>query len=205
MIQSALFQQGLSKVKQNDHKGAVAIFTKLLENDPKNADALSQRAVAYLNLEEYELSMIDMNLAIEYDPNYAYRYQCRGYLKARLKDHEGAVADYEKAVQLDPSDGIAYNNLALAQDQLGYAKQAKVNYKKSDQIMGIKPREIENADLPKEKPSVQPQSLEKASDSAANPHDKKSIIKAVFTTKTAFKDFIQFIRNGFKLTNNDKS
>lgn len=203
MTQSPLFAQGMLKVKENDHHGAILIFTQVLAAEPKNADALSQRAVAYLNLEQYELSMTDMNLAIEYDPEYAYRYQCRGYLKARLKDHEGAVADYEKAVELDPEDGIAYNNLALALEQMGYQQKSRANFDKSDELMGIKPRTY--AEAPKNETTPPEKKVNKTPKATTkNPvKDKKSkkgaIAKSVFTKKSAFKEFIQFIKNGFKI------
>ncbi len=196
MTKEEYFAKGLAKVKENDHHTSIELFSKVLEIDPKDADALSQRAVAYLNLEQYELSMFDMNLAIEFDPEYSYRYQCRAYLKARLKDYEGSVEDYQKAVDLDPSDSIAYNNLALAQDQLGWANKAQANFDKSDTIAGIKTTQQRseerkmNADIPKE-------TEKKVS--------KGEITKSVFTNKNSFKEFIRFIRNGFKLNKNDKS
>ena len=199
------FAQGLIKVKENDHHGAVELFTIVLKEDPINADALSQRAVAYLNLEQYDLSMMDMNLAIKHDPEYGYRYQCRAYLKTRLGDNEGAITDYEKAVELDPKDAIAYNNLALAQEQIGWAKKAKANFDKSDTMMGIKTAEerskarIENADK-----TAITEEIEK--DTKVNEDAKKgAIAKSVFTKESSFKEFINFIRNGFKLKENDKS
>ena len=149
-----------------------------------------------------------MNLAVKYDPEYAFRYQSRGYLKARMQDYEGAVADYEKAVELNPEDGIAYNNLALAQEQLGYAKQSKRNFEKSDKIMGIKPRKIENADEALKKETTDeketnptPAKVDEVSTNSEEnlSKEKKELAKAVFTDKNAFKDFIQFIKNGFKL------
>lgn len=204
MTKSEYFAAGMAKVKENDLEKAVELFTKVLELDATDANALSQRAVCYLNMEKYDLSMFDMNLAIEHDPDYAFRYQCRGYLKARLQDFEGAVADYEKAVELEPEDAIALNNLALAQEQLGYAKKAKANFDKSDKLSGIKTTE-ERAKERKLKAEKEKTPIKTVEENKKDPEQTKGdIAKSVLTDKKTFKEFIRFIGNGFKLKENDK-
>jgi tetratricopeptide (TPR) repeat protein len=187
------FDLGLECVKKNLHHEAIVHFSKVLNEDHTNADALSQRAVCYLNLGQYDLSMSDMNLAIAFDPLYSYRYQTRGYLKARLKDYEGALADYYHAVELDPTDSIAVNNLALAQEQMGWHDKAKANFDKSDILSGL-PTAEERATKRRENPPVEP--LQQVEES---PTSKRKIAGEVFTKKSSFKEFIQFIFNGFKL------
>lgn len=201
MTKEANFAQGMIKVKENDHFGAIELFTLVLNEDPEDANALSQRAVAYLNLERYDESMADMNAAIKYDPDYSYRYQCRGYLKARLNDPEGAIADYQKAVDLDPEDSIALNNLALAQEQMGWAGKAQQNFDKSDLIAGIKTAKERSETRLKEAEKKK----EEMPETKATEVDKAAIAKSVFTKKNSFNEFIRFIRNGFKLDKDDKS
>ena len=210
MTKEDYFAQGLVKVKENDHLGAIELFTTVLNLDSQNADALSQRAVAYLNVEKYELSMKDMDLAVQLDPEYGYRYQCRAYLKTRIGKTESAIKDYEKAVELDPKDGIAYNNLALAQEQLGWAKQAKGNFNQSDKLMGIKTAQeraesrIENAkEIPTEKENKKESFPTELTEEQIP--SKSEIAKSVFTKKSSFKEFIRFIGNGFKLKENDQN
>lgn len=195
MTKDQLFSLAMAKVKENDHLAAIKAFTKVLEIDPKDANSLSHRGIAYLNLEQYELALKDMNAAVEFDPEYSFRYQSRAYLKTRLKDHEGAIRDYEKAVELDPSDGIALNNLALAQEQMGWNQHAKQNFDKSDKMMGVKTVE----ERAKERQLVAETKVTENNDSP----NKKEIAKSVFTKKSVFKEFIQFIKNGFKLGKNE--
>jgi tetratricopeptide (TPR) repeat protein len=199
MTQKDYFALGMAKVKENEHQKAIELFTIVLKTDPKNADALSQRAVCYLNLEKYDLSMFDMNQAIEFDPDYSYRYSCRAYLKARMRDHIGAVEDYQKAVELDPEDHVAYNNLGLAQEQLGYAQASKRSFNKSDELNGIKPKnEIPKSFLNEGKLDSNYIKPEKTP-------SKGEVLKDVLTKKSTFKEFLSFIKNGFKLTKDDKS
>mgnify|MGYP000035028118 CR=1 FL=1 len=204
MTNADYFAQGMIKVKENDHQGAIDLFTQVLKADPKNANAYSQRAICYLNLDQLDLSLSDMNKAVEYDPEYSFRYQSRGYLRARLKDYEGAIKDYEKAVELDPDDAIAYNNLALAQEQMGWAQQAKENFDKSDTIQGIKTGE-ERAAERREKAEQAQEAIATNETSTEEGPSKGEIAKSVFTKKDTFKEFIQFIKNGFKLKQDDES
>lgn len=201
MTNDELFALGMSKVKENDHLEAIRIFTAVLKEEPTNANALSHRGIAYLNIDKLDLSLADMNAAAEHDPDYSFRYQSRGYLKARMKDYAGALADYEKAVELDPNDAIAHNNLALAQEQMGWAKEAKESFDKSDELSGIKTAE-ERAKERRDN-AVQTNKPEKTPNDI--PSKKSQVAKEVFTKKAVFKDFIGFIKNGFKLKEDDKS
>jgi tetratricopeptide (TPR) repeat protein len=201
MTNKELFALGMAKVKENDHLEAIRIFTEVLENDPRDANALSHRGIAYLNIDKLDLSLADMNAAVAYDPEYSFRYQSRGYLKARLKDYEGALADYEKAVELDPNDAIAINNLALAQEQMGWAKEAKENFDKSDRLSGIKTAEERAEERRKQAEKEGSMQDESTEDTVS----KGEIARNVFTKKETFKEFIQFIKNGFRIKKNDKS
>lgn len=203
MTNKELFALGMVKVKENDHLEAIRIFTEVIKTDPQDANALSQRGIAYLNIEKLELSLADMNAAVEHDPEYSFRYQSRGYLKARMKDYEGALADYQKAVDLDPNDAIALNNLALAQEQMGWAQKAKVNFDKSDRLSGVKTAEERAQDR---RSQTEKEPIASDSESVAVDQESKSqIAKDVFTKKETFQEFIKFIKNGFRIKKDDKS
>ena len=201
MTNKELFALGMAKVKENEHLEAIRIFTEVLENDPRDANALSHRGIAYLNIDKLDLSLADMNAAVAYDPEYSFRYQSRGYLKAHMKDYEGALADYEKAVELDPNDAIAINNLALAQEQMGWAKEAKENFDKSDRLSGMKTAE-ERAE---ERRNLAEKEVKMQDESTEDTVSKGEIARNVFTKKETFKEFIQFIKNGFRIKKDDKS
>lgn len=200
MTTAEKFDLAMCKVKENDHYGAIALFNAVLVDDESDANAYCHRGIAYLNLEAYDLSLADMNKAVELDPEYGFRYQARAYLKTRLKDHDGALADYQKAVDLDPSDPIAYNNLALAQEQMGWTGKAKENFDKSDNLQGIQTTE-ERAKARIDQAVNQAEIAESQQEQKA---DRRKIAQEVFTKKSTFKEFISFIGNGFKLKKDDK-
>lgn len=201
MTKAEKFDLAMRKVKENDHFGAISLFNAVISEDPTDANAFCHRGIVYLNLEEYQKSMDDLNKAVELDPEYGFRYQARAYLKARIKDQEGAVEDYQKAVDLDPSDPIAINNLALAQEQMGWTGKAKENFDKSDQLQGLQTAE-ERSKARIEKALNEAEIAQNRS--TESKPDSKKIAQDVFTKKSSFKEFLRFIGNGFKLKDNDK-
>ncbi len=213
------FAKGIAKVKENDFLAAIEHFTIAIQEDANNVECYAERAVAYLNTNQYDLSMFDMHRCIEMEPNNSYRYSCRAFLKAKIGDTEGAIADYEMAIKLDPEDAIAYNNLGLVQETKGYRVQAQKSFEKSNELIGYNPNRFDEGALKKETPkkvnsevdkkdqqtteTIQPvtesnTSVQIKSEESANP-SKGQIAKSVFTSRSGFKDFWQFIRNGFRI------
>lgn len=213
------FAKGIAKVKENDFLTAIEHFTLAIQEDSNNVECYAERAVAYLNTNQFDLSMFDMHRCIEMEPNNSYRYSCRAFLKAKIGDTEGAIADYEMAVKLDPEDAIAYNNLGLVQETKGFRVQAQKSFEKSNELIGYNPNRFDEGELKKETPkkvsseidkkdqqsaeTMQPiaesnSSFQVQSEESANP-SKGQIAKSVFTSRSGFKDFWQFIRNGFRI------
>ena len=144
------------------------------------------------HLDRKEDSLIDMNKAVDLEPNYSYRYSSRAYIKASLGMTEDAILDYKKCTELDPEDAISWNNMGLLEDQLGWNKKAGKTFKKADSLEKVlKDKDItleKKSELPEPKPEI--------------PTSKKRIIKEVFTKKETFKEFVKFVRSGFKIKNN---
>ena len=144
------------------------------------------RAMSYYHLGDYENCLADMNAAQNLQPNNPFRYSSRAYVKNKIGDFDGAIEDYQKAVHLDPEDAIAYNNLGLAMEGKGYSGKAKSHFDKADELAA----------------NTTPKSnfIKKEVDPYQG---KDSTIKYAFTNiaKSKFlKEFLQFLRNGFKLT-----
>ena len=72
--------------------------TKTIQQDPNNAKAYYDRAVAY---DDYDLSLPDYDEAIRLNPNYAEAYYDRGLLQYFKKNYTEALADFESALRID--------------------------------------------------------------------------------------------------------
>jgi serine/threonine-protein phosphatase 5 len=83
---------------------AIGFYSEALECDPTNAIILSNRAHAYIKVENYGLAMIDATAALESDPNYAKAYYRRGSAQYALSHYKDARKDFKKVCQLKPKD-----------------------------------------------------------------------------------------------------
>jgi len=196
MNMSREFAKGLAKAKENDFLGAIEHFSNAINEDNSNVEHYAERAVAYINTNQYELSMFDMNICIDLEPNNSYRYSCRAFLKSRMGETDGAISDYEKAIMLDPDDAIAYNNLGLAQEQKGFRDRAEKNFKKSNELAEYRQNNETSYGLGMSNPPAVGANIEQ---NPTSTQKKSEIARKVFTNKKSFKEFLKFIRNGFKI------
>jgi len=198
MKMSREFAKGLAKAKEKDFLRAIEHFTLAINEDKSNVEHYAERAVAYLNTKQYDLSMFDMNICIDLEPNNSYRFSCRAFLKSKMGEADGAIADYETAIMLDPDDAIAYNNLGLAQEQKGFRERAEKSFKRSNELIGYDP--LKNREAVSGVDAVS-DSVSSSSNLESKSVDltKKEIARQVFTNKKSFQEFVRFIRNGFKI------
>ena len=184
---------------KGDIKGAIELYTNALLEHPNDCNLISDRAVAYLHANDKENCFKDFDAALALQPEYSYRYASRAFAKNHFGDIDGAVEDYEKAVELDPNDAVAQNNLGLLLEQKGYKTAAEERFKRADKLSKEEDHLLELID-----------DLDQKEDKTAhkeidpNIQREKNIsagqeLKKVFTSKSQFKEFLNFIKNGFKI------
>ncbi len=184
---------------------AIEAYSKALEIDPNHADIHSDRGVAHLHNMDKHNCFVDLNKALELQPSYSYRYASRAFAKNNFGDLAGAILDYEKAVELDPEDAVAQNNLGLLLEKQGYKKSAEARYARADQLSEQEDNLLEVIDdLDQEKPKVKPEvetvkPIEAGEVKSNGSVNNSGEFKKIFTKKSQFKEFIRFIKNGFKI------
>ena len=185
------------KNNEENYEEAFVLYSKAIEVMPNDSDLYSIRGIILFNLGRKEEALIDLDKAVELEPNYSYRYSSRAYVKASLLMTNEAIADYKKCTELDPKDEIAFNNMGLLEDQLRWNKKTKnaerIQNKKADSLdtilkeRGISAEKKKNSTT---KPEPEPE-----------PISKGKVVKDVFTKKESFKEFVNFVKSGFKLKN----
>ena len=194
--QNKYYISGRTKFEVQDFEGALKDYTDAI-GEEENPSIYSERAVVYFYLKNLEASMADMNYAVNLEPENPYRYSSRAFIKDAMGDTEGAIADYEIAIKLDPEDSIAYNNMGLLQEKLGYKTKAKEYYDSADSLA-----EVDNL-LERIKKKNFNEFVESV-DAAAEEHKVKKemslfvLMRNTLTTKSGFKEYIDFLKNGFK-------
>lgn len=201
------YLEGINKYKRRDFKGAIIDFTYALESDPVNPDILYERGMSYFHINKKSLALMDLDKALELQPNNPYRYSSRAFMKDACGDIIGAISDYKTAIELDPDDAIAHNNLGLLEEKMGRMSNAKKHFDKADQLskdkeefkhLYAKPEEVnhpiikfneeENKQVVEEEEEPQPVGFK----------NYLKVISEIFTSKESFKEFITFVKRGFK-------
>ncbi len=102
------YEQGLELAKDGKYQEAIPFFTKAIATDPRNADALFERAIAYHETGEYDKSIADTTQALKINPeDDTFHYQ-RGRSWLSKGDANKALADFNEAIRLDKTDDPDY-------------------------------------------------------------------------------------------------
>lgn len=193
-----LHKQGLALAKENKYAEALTIYSQAINSGYVTPDLLNDRGVAYIHTGDKLSAFNDFTESKNLQPDYSYRYACLAFIKEAMGDIDGAIADYEYALQLDPTDAVSLNNLGLLQEKKGYTKEAKVNFDQADNL-----REQQNLDI-EPQDDVVPLRTNPSNNTSTEqntlpaPNSYWSLIKSVFTNKQARKEFIHFLKKGFR-------
>jgi len=181
------FDKAEEQFDKGDYKNSIRLYSLAIELDPNNANYIAQRGVAFFHLGKIDEALYDLDLALKLEPENPFRYSSRAFILSNLNRIDEAINDYKEAIRLDPEDAIAYNNLGLLEEKKGYRKAAEENFKKADNLEGL--RSSQNK---REKPSPK--------EEAANYKELNYLqfFKRLFKDADLRDDFYRFIRNGFK-------
>jgi serine/threonine-protein phosphatase 5 len=94
---------------------AIGLYSQALELNPTNAVILSNRAQAFIKVENYGLAMLDATEAMKSDPNYAKSYFRRGSAQFALTHYKEARKDFRMVCKLMPKDRDARAKLAACE------------------------------------------------------------------------------------------
>lgn len=195
-----LHNKGLALAKERKYAEALVIYNEAINNGYVTPDLLNDRAVAYIHTGDKLSAFNDFTESKNLQPDYSYRYACLAFIKEAMGDLDGAIEDYEYALKLDPTDAVSLNNLGLLQEKKGYTKEAKINFDLADNLreqqnLGIEPQEEVKPDSAI-KNNINNTSTEQKANTTPNSY--WSLIKSVFINKQARKEFIHFLKNGFR-------
>jgi tetratricopeptide (TPR) repeat protein len=121
----------------NNNKGK---YSRALENFDKalslNAgtnefNIYLNRGISYLEVEETDAALKDLNKAIELGPSNASAYHSRGRIYYASKQYAEAVKDFSRSVEINPNNDAAYYNLGMTYFRLEDTKNACENFHKS--------------------------------------------------------------------------
>lgn len=126
------------------YDGAVKFFTAAIKQNPKDADAYTQRAFCNVMLDRNKEAFDDANKAIKINPNKREAYVMRGYLYMTQKEYQKGIDDCTRAMETEEADNSfshryqEYENRSKAFKILGNREQARKDQKDFETLMLIK-------------------------------------------------------------------
>jgi len=196
MNAKAYFELAEKKFNEGQFKESIKLYSKAIDLEGDNAHYISQRGVSFFRMGKHEEALYDLDLALKIEPENPYRYSSRAFVLSNLNRIDEALSDYQKAIQLDPQDAIAHNNLGLLQEKKGYHSKAKTNFDKADELEGLNSKKEMDQVISEE---TKPEGGRVISDFNYKEIGYWQFIKLVFTNEVVRKDFLSFLRNGFKI------
>jgi lipoprotein NlpI len=106
------FSCGFAKYENGDFDRAIADYTSVIANDPKNAAAYFNRGLAKHDKGDLEGAIADYSRVIEFDSKDDDAYNCRGDVHMLLRNWQAALTDYRRACELNDK-GNDYTHLVI--------------------------------------------------------------------------------------------
>ncbi|MGD9223733.1 MAG: tetratricopeptide repeat protein [Desulfobacteraceae bacterium] len=95
-----LINQSQTAFRNKNWDGVIRATTQVIDLDPQNAVAFTNRSAAYAQKSYLVKALKDSNVAIKHDPNFPLAYNNRGYVYELLGNTRKAAADYLKSCSL---------------------------------------------------------------------------------------------------------
>lgn len=100
----ALAGLGLAAYARGDNNGALTLFGRVLQANPRQTTALQFRAEIYAGRENYPSALADLNLLLELEPNLDTAWSLRGRIYDMTGKGQESIADLSRAVELGPDN-----------------------------------------------------------------------------------------------------
>jgi tetratricopeptide (TPR) repeat protein len=107
-------QKGNTFFSAGDYPNAVKSYTEALKRNPNDPKILSNRALSYSKLMEFNLGLKDCDKCIEVDPSFIKGHIRKGHICIALKNPTKASEAFEKALEIDSKNQEAMDGYRQA-------------------------------------------------------------------------------------------
>jgi tetratricopeptide (TPR) repeat protein len=111
--------RGTAKAQLLDDQGAMADYTKAIEQNPRLLVAYNNRGNLRQNLGDFDGALADFSTVLKIDAQSAIAYNNRAIIYTQIGEFSAAITDYHRAIELEPDFVSVYNNLGNAYCQMG--------------------------------------------------------------------------------------
>lgn len=137
-----VFKAGEKAYHDGDLVLAIALFGRVLEQDPDHINAYLQRGFARGMDNDHEGSVQDFTAVLDREPGHLWAYISRGSALNSLGRYTEALSDLDAALRIDPRNAEAFNNRGWAHKGLGDQTAACKDWKASQRTGNAEARII---------------------------------------------------------------
>lgn len=215
-----LVKEGIKACQSDDFEKGVELFDQALAKDPKNIEAIYNRARALSKLSKLKEALIDFELLVSLQPaNATFIGDYAVALHLNEKNDEAKI-QFDQALKLEPKNPYRWSSRAFFRDRTGNSKEAITDYEKAIELDPKDAIALNNKGLIEEKlgymerskssfdrsnkivgykpktgtPNEQIRSTSKTTTKEAEKLTCWKVVKSVFT-KDGFNDFMHFTKN----------
>ena len=98
-----MLEDGSKLVRENKLFESIDIFTKVINLDPKWAEAWNKRATVFYLVGEFQKSQNDINKVLELENRHFGALAGQGLVNIKLKNYEKAIKSYQRALEIYPN------------------------------------------------------------------------------------------------------
>lgn len=139
---NALYAEGERAYQRGSYEEAIALFTKVLDQDAEHLNAYLQRGFCHSLTKRYELAVADFSAVIGRKPDHLWAYTSRGSAYNKLQQYDKAMRDFDHVISLDPRNEEAYNNRGWARKGSGDPAGACKDWRTSQRMGNAEARII---------------------------------------------------------------
>ncbi|MCW8875772.1 MAG: sulfotransferase [Kangiellaceae bacterium] len=136
-MSDSIFQQAWVMSQKGEHKNAISLYQKHIDENPSDADAYYNLAFLYKHSRDFSEAIFNYHKAIELGASKQQEiYTNLGVIYAELNQYDEAQANYRTALRIDANYVPAMFNLGGLQEEHGQKDKARDIY---NQILKISP------------------------------------------------------------------
>lgn len=118
---------------------AIAEYSRAIQLDAKNLDALSSRGWVYARNKKYSEAVQDFDAALKLRPDDIELLIARGQIGGRAGQTAAAIADLKRATELAPNNIAAWEQLGVVFQANGKYSEAETNFAKAVEVSNANP------------------------------------------------------------------
>ena len=142
------YKKGSELVEKRAYKDAIPFFDKAIENEPKHADAILDRALCNYHLGNYQQVIDDCKVVLTHSDAHQVVKRQACMLMAGAQNAQGSYSDAVKscdeAITISPHASLCYSDRAFAYKQLKRYEEA---LKDCNEAIKLDPKHASNYEL----------------------------------------------------------